>query len=324
MIIARSPLRITLGGGGTDLPSYYRLHGGFLIAGAINKHVYVSVNRTFNTDLILRYSQLERVQSPTEIRHPLIREALLLVGIHERNIEITTMADIPAGTGLGSSGSFGTALLKALLRYRNQTISQHELAEMACHLEIDVLQEPVGKQDQYAATCGGLNCYEFLPDDRVRVSPLRISEETLKHWDEHVVFFCTGVTRSASSILRHQVDQTREGDRAMLDNLHAVKELGYRSREALEQGDLEGFAGLMHEHWERKRTRSGGISNPDIERWYALALENGALGGKLIGAGGGGFLMFYAADPLRVRDAMHREGLMELRCTFDYEGTKIL
>jgi D-glycero-alpha-D-manno-heptose-7-phosphate kinase len=324
MIIARSPLRISLGGGGTDLPSYYREFGGFLIAAAMDKAVYVCVHRTFGTEMVIRYSKMERCQHRTEVRHPIIREALDILQINERNIDITSLADIPAGTGLGSSGSFGTALLKALYRYRNKIITPSEVAELACHIEIERLKEPIGKQDQYVAAHGGINCYEFHPDDTVTVKPLELSEETLGRLEERVLLFSTGIIRQAGEILQDQDTKTRSQSREMIENLHHIKQIGYESKAVLERGDLEAYGRLLHEHWERKRQRSKLISNPDIDRWYEVARSNGAVGGKLIGAGGGGFLMFYASDPTHLRRAMEAEGLSELRFRFDYEGTRIL
>jgi D-glycero-alpha-D-manno-heptose-7-phosphate kinase len=324
MIIARSPLRISLGGGGTDLPSYYREYGGFLIAAAIDKAVYVCVHRTFLSEMVVRYSKIERVQHRTEVRHPIIREALELLQINERNIDITSLADIPAGTGLGSSGSFGTALIRALYRYRNKTITQGEVAEMACHIEIDRLGEPVGKQDQYVAAHGGVNCYEFHPDNRVTVTPLTWSEDTQHAFEERVLLFSTGIVRQAPEILKDQDDRTKKHSTEMIQNLHQIKQIGYESRAVLQSGDLQAYGQLLHEHWERKRQRSKIISNPQIDGWYELARSNGAVGGKLIGAGGGGFLMFYADDPTRLRRAMESAGLGELRFRFDYEGTRVL
>lgn len=324
MIIARSPLRVSLGGGGTDLPSYYQEHGGFLIAGAIDAHVYVTVHRTFAQGLILRYSRNEHVAAPEQIEHPLLRAAFEHLGIHEKQLEITTMADIPSGTGLGSSGSFGTAMLHALSRYLKRPMDRRELAELACHLEIDVLREPVGKQDQYAAAFGGLNCYEFRPDGSVVVSPLAMSDETLRRFYAQVLLFSTGITRSAPKILKEQDKKTKEGDADMVANLHEVKAIGHESRRAFELGDLDAFGRLLHQHWERKKKRSAGMSTGDVDRWYEAAMANGAQGGKLIGAGGGGFLMFYATDPTALRAAMAREGLQELRYSFDYAGTRLI
>jgi D-glycero-alpha-D-manno-heptose-7-phosphate kinase len=334
MIITRSPLRISLGGGGTDLPSYYRRHTGFLIAAAIDKHVCITLHQTFVPELILKYSRLERVKSVDEVQHPIIREALRLVGLDGRSLEITSMADIPAGTGLGSSGSFTTALLKALHAHQKNLVHPHELAEQACDIEINRLGEPIGKQDQYIAAFGGLTCFQFLPNDEVKAWPLKIDTDTLYNLEDNLLLFFTGYSRSASSILKQQ-DTTLLGDglqtipqrqrqQEMVDNLHFVKELGYQSKEALERGDLHNFAELMKVHWERKKQRSGAMSNGDIDRWYQLALDNGALGGKLIGAGGGGFLLFYAEEKRRLRQVMLAEGLREVRFGFDFEGTKVV
>ena len=322
MIIARSPLRISLGGGGTDLPSYYREHSGFLIAAAIDKYVYVTAMRPFTPGIFLKYSELERAESAAEVRHPIIREALQMLEFTEPEIEITTLADIPAGTGLGSSGSFTTALLRALCAFKRQLIHPQELAELACHLEIERLGEPIGKQDQYIAAYGGITCFDFHVDDKVSARPLNLSPETLYNLEDNLLLFFTGFSRSASSILADQKVRTRRNDAEMLNNLHYVKELGYRSLEALESGDPVRFGELMHEHWEHKKKRSGGMSNPRIDEWYALARKNGAIGGKLVGAGGGGFLMFYTEEREQLKEAMAMVGLEEVRFRFDFEGAR--
>lgn len=324
MIIARSPLRITLGGGGTDLPSYYREHEGFLISAAINKYVYVTVMRPFTEGVFLKYSELEHVASVDEVRHRIIREALRLQRLRTPQIEITTLADIPAGTGLGSSGSFTTALLQALHAHRRRLIHPQELAELACHIEIDLLGEPIGKQDQYIAAYGGLTCFTFHKDDSVTAVPLTISMDTLFDLEDNILLFFTGYSRNASDILIDQNTRTKSNNDEMLGNLHFVKELGYRSKAALEAGEAVKFGELMHEHWEHKKRRSGGMSNIRIDEWYELGLKNGACGGKLVGAGGGGFLMFYAADRNKLRHAMSRAGLQEVRFSFDFEGTKLV
>jgi len=324
MIITRSPLRISLGGGGTDLPSYYRKHSGFLVAAAIDKYVYITLHQTFVNDLIVKYSKLERVGSAAELQHPIIREALKLVGIEGPYLELTSMADIPAGTGLGSSGSFTTALLKALHAHKKNIIHPRDLAEQACHIELDLLGEPIGKQDQYIAAYGGLTCFQFLPNGHVEAAPLKIDPETLYNLEDNLLLFFTGYSRSASNILKDQDEKSRQSNKDMIDNLHFVKDLGYQSQEALEVGDLHRFGELMNVHWEHKKKRSGGMSNPDIDRWYTLAMEHGALGGKLIGAGGGGFLMFYANEKTKLRHAMTHAGLKEVRFRFDFEGTKVV
>ncbi len=323
VIITRSPLRISLGGGGTDLPSYYNERGGFLIAAAIDKYVYINIHRRFVDGYLLKYSRLEEAHTIDDIHHPIIRESLRYVGV-PANLEITSMADIPAGTGLGSSGSFTTALLKALHSHRKSLVHPQELAEEACHIELDLLREPIGKQDQFIAAYGGITCFEFRRDERVKAYPLKISDETLYNLEDNLLLFFTGLSRSASSILKDQDQKSKDNDKAMLDNLDFVKELGLQSKKSLEDGDLHEFGRLMDVHWRHKKQRSGNMSNGDIDRWYEAALANGAIGGKIIGAGGGGFLMFYAADKTRLRHAMRELGLREVRFRFDFEGTKIL
>lgn len=324
MIIIRSPLRITLGGGGTDLPSYYREHGGFLIAAAIDKYVYINLHKTFVQEIVLKYSSMERVSSADEVKHPIIRESLKLLGYEQPYLELASMADIPSGTGLGSSGSFTTALLKALHAWKNNIIHPRDLAEQACHVEIDLLNEPIGKQDQYISAFGGLMCFNFLPNDQVEACPLNVSQETLHNMEDNLLLFFTGFSRSASDILREQDTRSKKSDGDMVANLHFVKELGYESKIALEAGDLQKFAELMNVHWEHKKKRSGRMTDDRIDRMYRLGRENGALGGKLIGAGGGGFFMFYAEDRSRLRRAMREAGLEEIRFRFDFEGTKLV
>jgi D-glycero-alpha-D-manno-heptose-7-phosphate kinase len=324
MIITRSPLRISLGGGGTDLPSYYRQHGGFLIAAAINKYVYITLHQTFFQGLIIKYSKMERVQGSQHVQHPIIREALRSVGLANPDLEITSMADIPDGTGLGSSGSFTTALLKGLHAHCKNVVAVHDLAAQACEIEIDRLKEPVGKQDQYIAAYGGLTCFSFNPDDSVKACPLRISTETLHDLEDNLMLFFTGVYRAASSVLREQDDRTKTRDDDMVENLHFVRALGLQSQSSLESGNLPEFARLMNVHWEYKKKRSHGMSSEQIDAWYALARQNSALGGKLIGAGGGGFLMFYTEDKTRLRRAMTNAGMREVRFQFDFEGTKVV
>ena len=324
MIITRSPLRITLGGGGSDLPSYYRKHGGFLIAAAIDKYVYVNVMRPFVEGIFLKYSHLEHVTSVDEVHHPIIREAIRMLEFRTPQLEITTLADIPAGTGLGSSGSFTTALLKALYAHRRRLLHPDELAELACEIEINRLGEPIGKQDQYIASYGGLTCFTFNPDDTVEARPLKLSMETMFDLEDNLLLFFTGFSRSAGSILGDQKTRTEQADAEMLANLHYAKELGFRSCEALETGNTRLFGELMHEHWEHKRRRSVGMSNPQIDEWYELGRKNGAIGGKLVGAGGGGFLLFHCEDHRRLRAAMAQAKLEEVRFRFDFEGTKVL
>jgi D-glycero-alpha-D-manno-heptose-7-phosphate kinase len=324
MIVTRSPLRISLGGGGTDLPSYYREHEGLVISAAIDKYVYITIHETFEEEIIAKYSKMEVVRTPDEIKHPIIRQALKLLCIEHPHLEITSMSDIPAGTGLGSSGSFTTALLRAMHALRNNHVSRRELAEQACHIELDLLEEPIGKQDQYIAAFGGITCFRFRSDNTVDVEPVRLKPETLHNLEDNLVLFFTGFTRSASDILRDQHTRTRQNDREMLDNLHLMKQIGEETRKAFDAGDLRRFADLMNTHWEHKKNRSQGMTNSRIDDYYQLARCNGALGGKLIGAGGGGFLMFYTEDKTRLRRKLYEAGLREVRIRFDFAGTTVL
>ncbi len=324
MIIARSPLRISIGGGGTDLPSYYEEHGGFLIAGAIDRYVYVTVHRPFVEGIFLKYSELEHVSQINEVRHPIIREALRTLGLRTPQVEITSLADIPSGTGLGSSGSFATALLKALYAHHRKLLHPSDLAALACDIEINKLKEPVGKQDQYIAAYGGITCFEFEKDGRVEAYPLKTSMDTRHDLEDNLLLFFTGYSRSAGSILKDQQTKSVGKDASMIENLHYVKDLGQRIKGMLEKDKPAEFGALMHEHWEHKKKRSGGMSNPKIDEWYELGRTSGAVGGKLVGAGGGGFLLFYAEDRNKLRRAMGRAGLEEVRFRFDFEGAKVL
>lgn len=323
VIISRTPLRITLGGGGTDLPSYYERFGGLLVAGAINKYVFVSLNRTFTPGYILKYSEVERIDDVSDIKHPIIREVL---NAHRLDpaLELVSLADIPTGTGLGSSGTFTVGLLRAVYALRHEHISAADLAAEACVIEIDRLGRAVGKQDQYIAAFGGLTCFEFHPGGAVTVSPLRLNPSTIQDLEEHLVMFFTNFSRDAEVVLQDQRDRAEANDQAMLENLHVVKRLGVESRDALERGDCVGFGELMREHWEYKRARSDGMSNPAIDRAFRVAADAGAIGGKLVGAGGGGFLLFYTKKPVELREAMAGEGLQQLRFAFDHDGSIIV
>jgi D-glycero-alpha-D-manno-heptose-7-phosphate kinase len=323
MILTRTPLRISIGGGGTDLPSYYRRQGGSVLSAAIDKYVYIAVNSTFTEDYLLKYAVNERVARVEDIEHALIRAVLLLHQVPP-GIEIVSVADIPSGTGLGSSGSFTVGLLRALYAHRHEQCSIQALAEEACHIEIEQLDDAVGKQDQYIAAFGGLTRFSFHPDDSVDIDPVDVSDDTLADLQDHLLLFFTGYSRRASSILADQKQQSESNDAAMIANLDRVNELGLRIGSVLETGDTAAFAALMHEHWTEKRQRSEGITNPQIDEWYELARRNGALGGKLVGAGAGGFLLFYAEDPRRVRAAMSGAGLPEVRFGFDHDGSVVL
>jgi D-glycero-alpha-D-manno-heptose-7-phosphate kinase len=324
MIITRSPLRISLGGGGTDLPSYSNEHGGYLIAAAIDKYVYVTVNRPFQEEIILKYSSIERIGEISDVEHPIIREVLRSLNPTTPQIEISSIADIHAGTGLGSSGSFTTALIKALYTHYRLNIHPKELAELACDIEINKLGEPVGKQDQYIAAYGGITEFTFKEDGSVSAAPLPLSVQTIHDLEDNLVLFFTGISRSASGILVDQNSRSLRNDEAMLENLHYTKNLGRRSKEVLVKGDTSTFGTLMNEHWEFKRKRTSGMTNSFIDDAYAKALRSGAIGGKLVGAGGGGFLMFYADNKEKLRIAMTELGLEEVRFKFDFEGTKVI
>ncbi|HEY4740195.1 MAG TPA: hypothetical protein VIH76_06325 [Candidatus Acidoferrales bacterium] len=324
MIITRSPMRISLGGGGTDLPSYYRKFTGFVVAAAITRYVYITINEAFWPQIRLKYSKLEEVETVDQIQHPIIREAMRMTGVTGPYLDIVSLSDIPAGTGLGSSGSFTTALLRALHTLKRNFVPPQELAEQACRIEIDLLHEPIGKQDQYIAAFGGITCFQFLPDDRVIAEPLKMPADAIANLEDNLLLFFTGSAREASEILRDQDNRTKESGKEMIENLHFTKQLGHESRDALVAGDLRKFAELMHTHWEHKKKRSPGMSNGRVDELYELARANGALGGKLVGAGGGGFLMLYTEDKTRVRRVMRQAGLREVRVQFDLAGTTVV
>jgi D-glycero-alpha-D-manno-heptose-7-phosphate kinase len=324
MIITRSPLRISLGGGGTDIPSYYVEHEGFLIAAAIDRYVYVTAMRPFTPGIYLKYSEIEHTNNVDQVQHPIIREVLRDLKLNTPQIEITTLADIPSGTGLGSSGSFTTALVKALYSHYRKNIYPEQLAELACRIEIEKLGEPVGKQDQYIAAYGGITEFTFSKDGSVLSKALNLSVRTVHDLEDNLLLFFTGISRSAGTILKDQVDRSKQNDHQMLENLHFTKNLGLRSKEALILGDTIKFGELMREHWEHKKARSQNMTNSFIDYTYEAALKSGAIGGKLVGAGGGGFLMFYAQDREKLRAKMSELGLEEVRFHFDFEGTKVI
>jgi D-glycero-alpha-D-manno-heptose-7-phosphate kinase len=323
MILVRSPLRISIAGGGTDLKSFANKFGGFWISAAINKYVYVTVIRPFQEGIYLKYSQLEHVNTIDEVKHPIIREALRMMNLKTPQIEIVTLADIPAGTGLGSSSSFTTALLKALFIYYKKTIDTHALAELACEIEIETLKQPIGVQDQYISAYGGLTSF-FYKNGIVDVSPLRVNYETLTKLEDNLLLFFTGFTHNAGDILEEQNTKSLNLDKDMIDNLNLVKAMGYQTRDCLEKGKIEEFGEIMKTHWEIKKQRSSKMTNPQIDEWYEYAMQHGAIGGKLIGAGGAGFLMLLAESPNKLREAMKKTKLEEMRFKFDFEGTRAL
>lgn len=324
MIITRTPLRISLGGGGTDLPSYYREFGGFVISAAINKYIYISINDTFFPGYLLKYSEFEQTSSRDGIRHPLIREALNRHDIPPR-LEIVSIADVPAGTGMGSSGAFLTGLLHALHAYKREPAGAETLAREAIEIEMNVLERPVGKQDQYIAAYGGLLCQTYRRDDAVEIEPLRMSEGALRELRDSLMLFFIGATRSATEFLQDQKSRSENGDARMLQNLHFVKQLGMEAKGCLEAGDVARYGDLMHEHWLHKRVRSTGMSNARIDELYELArTRGGARGGKLVGAGGSGFLLFHTHDRRRLRTVLTEAGVKEMDFSFDFEGSTVL
>lgn len=319
VIFSRAPLRISLGGGGTDLPSYYRTHGGFLVSGAIDKYAYMLTHTTFQRRYRMKYSEFEEVEEVAQIRHPILRESLARHW-SGKPLEIASVADVPAGTGMGSSGAYTVCLLKGLARARCTAITPGDLAELACQIEMDVLGEPVGKQDPYVAAHGGICAYTFCPDGRVEVEPLELDPDVLRRMRDQLLLFYTGEARSASHVLADQDKRSKDGDEAMLENLHRIKDLGLLSHELLCSGALEDYGELMHEHWEHKRRRSPGMTDERIDNLYALARRNGVIGGKLVGAGGGGFLLLLTRDPEDTRRAMATESAPELAFDFEFGG----
>ncbi|HEX4264965.1 MAG TPA: GHMP kinase [Verrucomicrobiae bacterium] len=323
MIISKTPLRMSFVGGGSDLPVFYRKYGGAVVSTAINKFVYLTVNKKFDERIRLSYSKTEDAKSAEKIKHPLVREAMQMLGIRG-GVEITSIADIPAkGTGLGSSSSFTVGLLNALHAFANRYASAGKLAEESCFIEIDRCGEPIGKQDQYAAAFGGFNLIQFNPDDSVNVEPVICKRETLRQLQENLVVFYTGITRSASALLKTQstaIATDKSKQKAMKRMVELAKDL----KTELQKNNLEAFGEIIHENWELKRSLTSGVSNKMIDHWYARARKAGAIGGKLLGAGSGGFLMFYAP---RDRHEEIFRALSDLRRTdlrFEPEGSKII
>jgi len=325
MIITRSPLRISILGGSSDIKSYYEKYGGMCVSAAINKYVYISVNRTFTEQIFLKYSEIEKVRTVDEISHPIFREVIRLLDFKTPQIEISSVADIPAGTGLGSSSAFTCALLKALYNYRKKILLPSELAELACYVEIDVLHEPIGKQDQYISAYGGVTCFEFNQDDTVVAYPVKLHPHTLFDLEDNLSLFFTGFSSKAAEILKTQTIKTEENDVEMIENLHRVKEIGWLGKKYLETGQLKELANLFNEQWKLKKERSQEVANSKIDEYREWGLRNSGLGCKIIGAGSNrGFLLFYSENKFKLREAMQKIGLEEVRFHFDFEGTKVL
>ncbi|MEM3627359.1 MAG: galactokinase [Candidatus Bathyarchaeia archaeon] len=324
MIISKTPLRLTLGGGGTDLPPYCSKYGGFVVTSALSKYIYLVVKRRFENEVRVSYSITEIVKSIRDIKHPVVREALKLLGLR-CHLEIVSIADVPSETGLGSSGSFTVGLLHALHAFKDENPTRLQLAAEAAHLQMEILREPCGVQDPYIAAFGGFICLEITRNGKVNVSNLKIADDTIRELENNLLFFYTGIKRSASAVLQEQANRIENNSSEALEAMHSIKKIGFEVKHALEQGNLTEFGKLQHEHWMAKKSTSPQISNDPIDRWYTSALKNGAIGGKIMGAGGGGFLMLYCEnDKDRVRKAMAREGLREVRFQFEREGSKIV
>jgi D-glycero-alpha-D-manno-heptose-7-phosphate kinase len=324
MIVTRTPVRIPLGGGGTDLPSYYTQHGGFLTTAAIDKYIYVTVNRRFEPSFRISYSQTEICDSVDGIKHPIVREALKLLDL-KGGIEITSIADVPSNTGLGTSSAFTVGLLNALHAYKREKVSAQELAEEACYIEIELLKGPIGKQDQYAAAYGGILTLKIDRLGNVEVQPIYLSEDTLDQLESNTLLFYTGIRRSASQVLSIQNKKTSANKQKTVESLHQIKKIGEKIKDAFESEKLEEFGKLLDFHWQTKKNLSKEISLDQIDKWYEMAKKNGALGGKIMGAGGGGFFMFYCNNGKNgFRKTMEKEKLNEMRFRIDFEGSKVL
>lgn len=324
MIVTRTPFRLSLGGGGTDLPAYYSKHGGFFISGALSSYMHIVLNDRFEPGIRVSYSKTEIVDTADQIKHPIVRETLKHLEFTDR-IEIVSLADVPAATGLGSSGSFSVGLLNALCAHQKIFKTPEEIAEEACYIAMTRLHEPSGKQDEYAASLGGIRSYEVSRDGKVTSKELKISPETIEELEYGLMMFYTGIKRSATDILSSQRDKVQADDDGAVEKMHRIKAIGLESKKALESGDLKRFGELLHEHWVVKRGVTQGMTTDGIDRWYSLARQKGALGGKVVGAGGGGFLMLYCVEGRQqVREALAAEGLVEIRFGFDFEGSKVI
>lgn len=322
MIISRTPFRISFAGGGTDLQAFYSKEYGCVTSTAINKYMHIAVHKFFDKNkILLKYSKTELVDSLEKVEHPIFREAMRMVGI-DSGIEITSIADIPSGTGLGSSCSFTIGLLHALYAYKGKFVSQERLAQEACKIEITILNEPIGKQDQYAAAYGNLNYIQFNPDEAVDVRPIVCHPEIKKQLQKNLLLFWTGMTRSTASVLIEQ-KKNMETDTKKFANLQKMKKLAEELRDALNGDNLSKFGEVLHEGWLLKKELASAITNDEIDQLYDKAMSAGAGGGKLLGAGGGGFLLFYCPEEKkeRVRGAVP---LQEIPFQFDTQGSKII
>ena len=327
MIISRSPVRITLGGGGTDLPSYYSKYGGALIAAAIDKYTLVTAHTRFDDDIKLNYSRTEQVQNVDNVKHNIFREGLRLLNI-KKGVELTSLSDMPSSSGLGTSGSFTIALLNALHTYKREFVPQKQLAEEACKIEIEILKEPIGKQDQYISAFGGITSFQYAKDGAVTVERLKMNDEAQDELHNNIMLFYTGIERSASNILKIQHEKSQQDEEETIGTLHEIKRIGLETKKSLEQGDVDKLGEYLDEHWNIKKRLSKGVSNKYIDDCYDFAKKNGVLGGKIMGAGGGGFFMFYHngnnTEKTSFVKALATKGLKKMRFDFDFEGSKII
>jgi D-glycero-alpha-D-manno-heptose-7-phosphate kinase len=325
LIISRAPVRFSLGGGGTDIPAYSSKYGGYLVASAIDSYVYVSINKRFYPDIRLSYSKTETVSSVDLIEHRIFREALRSTGISS-GVELTSVADVPANSGLGSSSTFTVALLNALHTYKRNYRSSRDLAEEACELEINRLHEPIGKQDQYIAAFGGVTAFTFATDGSVEVQPVPVRDDVLDDLGNSLCIVYSGVERAASVVLSEQGQRVRDLDESTIQRMHRIKELGHEVFRLLSSGDIDAYGELLHEHWTNKRKLASKMTDSVIDEHYEAARKAGAIGGKLMGAGGGGFFMFYVrpAEKRRLIEALAARGLRRLRFRFDFDGARIV
>jgi D-glycero-alpha-D-manno-heptose-7-phosphate kinase len=327
MMLSRAPVRFSLGGGGSDLPSYCDEHGGFLVAAAIDKYIYVAANRFYYESILLKYSKTEHVDRVDDIKHPLFREAMKLTGVSNQ-VEIVSMADLPANSGLGSSGAFTVALLNALHAFRHEYVGTEQLAREACQIEIDILQEPIGKQDQYISAYGGITAFTFEPRAQgggVTVERLPMKAEVVENLEMNLLVFYSGLERRASDVLSEQKKTITANKDAAVDRMHRIKALGHETKRLLLNGTIDDYGDLLHEHWMNKRKLASNMTDSSIDEHYEAARKAGAIGGKLMGAGGGGFFLFYVRPESRrsVYEAMSARGLRPLRFRFDFDGARI-
>ncbi len=325
MILTRTPMRLPLGGGGTDLPSYYSKYEGWLIGAGMDKYMFINVNRPIVDEMIhVKYSKSETVDTVDQVQHPLVREALKLLNI-SNTVEITAMADIPAGTGLGSSSCFTVGLLNALYALKKERVPTQVIAEEACTIEIDRVGKPIGKQDQYLAAFGGLTVLEFDRSGHVTVRPAEIAPHVRQDLERNLMIFYTGIKRDADEVLSEQSRAVKDQSQKVVESMHEIKRIGQQMYKGLQKGDVHQVGDLMDVHWQTKKKVSTKISNPQIDEWYSVARKNGALGGKIMGAGGGGFFLFYCDEERnKLREALAKVGLREMFFRFDMEGSKVL